>query len=245
MAFAVSLNDACGAFKHGMHYCCGHNRAPLKNCHWVGQGGDCADNTCSTHEVVLVRDSVGDGGWDCAWRRKKVLCCTPDPDLSEFYCEGSSCGRLPELCEPDEYYWDEDEDPDDDGSVWDPALPWVPPKGYQGHDELRRRELDPGAALFNDLVERYSDLSFSEAQSGDLLPRQGTGGGKKGPKGTSGRRVYEARAALNSAFSLWLYARRYPGPSRMFNGPQGKTASPFGYRFVRVLLCKCVSEYTC
>ena len=230
MAYAVSLNDACGYFNRGMHYCCGHNRAPLKNCHWIGQG-DCADNTCNDREVVLARDSVGDGG-GCAWWRKRVLCCTPDPDLDEFYCEGSSCRQEPDLCQEDEYYWNEDEDPDDDGSVWDPAPPFVPPDGYRNHDELRRRELDPGEASFDDLVERYSDLSVSEAGPGDLVPRQGTG--KKGPKGRSGHRAYRARAAVNSALELFMHARRYPGPSALFRGPQGRTASRYAYRFVQV-----------
>lgn len=96
-----------------MEYCCKLNGlpTPLRNCHWVGQGG-CADNTCSDTEVTLETDNVGDNGLTACWcqyhpfslaldtdfiypaadeeraarvlvNRKKSLCCTPNEDYLE------------------------------------------------------------------------------------------------------------------------------------------------------------------
>lgn len=62
----------------------------------------------------------------------QVPYCTPNPDLSEFYCAKSLCDASPELCKDDEYYSDDDEDPDD--AQW----PLLPNDGGHddGHDEL-------------------------------------------------------------------------------------------------------------
>ena len=233
MAFTLSLDDVCRLWKHDMHYCCKYNRAPLLNCHWVGQG-DCADNTCNDHEVVLARDQQGDSWVGCFWGRKRVLCCTPDPDLSEFYCDASVCPKNSDLCSKDDYEWDEDDDPDDAGDVWDPPPPWNPPSGDDEQDELRRRAMGPaGSDEFSadEFFSALSALSVPEAEEvKDLVPRQGAG--KKPPKGTSGRRAFRVRAAINAAFDLYLYARRYHGPTRIYGGRLGKTVSRWAYRWV-------------
>ncbi|KAH9999574.1 hypothetical protein F4779DRAFT_635983 [Xylariaceae sp. FL0662B] len=108
-----SLNgDWCPLFSSGMRYCCkGKMRDSLQNCHWVGKG-DCADNTCSDTEVTLETDPAGDGSFSCNWGRKKSLCCTPSPDLSEFVCDNDICDSFPDACSPDEFESDADDDPE-------------------------------------------------------------------------------------------------------------------------------------
>ncbi|KAK1753839.1 hypothetical protein QBC47DRAFT_430865, partial [Echria macrotheca] len=233
VAYSLTINGACNLFNTGVHYCCAHNKRPLKDCHWIGQG-DCADNTCSATEITLARDPVGDSLWGCNWGRQRVLCCTPDPDMSEFYCENTLCGQEAALCESDEVYWDEVDDPDDDGTHYDPPPAWDPPPGDSEHDELRRRALgwngESDDLSIDEFFHALSALSIRESdhligKEIDLFPRQ-----KGRPAGTSGRRLLHVAVAAIIGELIEFFARRYHGPSGFFGGIEGKTASRNAYR---------------
>jgi hypothetical protein len=222
VAYALALSNSCNSNYFGQHYCC-KNKPPLSNCHWVGQG-DCAENTCNNREVTLARDSLGDNQWSCNCKceyvarchlgrtltirtsgdRMKSLCCTPSPDLSEFACDQSMCNYIQDFCPVDEYYDDADDDDPDD--IYWPLAP--------DYDD------DPDELLARALVPRDEAIGLVERQS---PPK------KKGP-GTSGRRPFRVDFALNLV--LYLYARRYPGPSSLFTGRNGRQANQYAFRSV-------------
>ncbi|EFQ98549.1 chitotriosidase-1 [Nannizzia gypsea CBS 118893] len=63
------------------HFCC-----PFKfeNCHWVGKG-TCDDNECSSTDVQVALDPVGDGSAECfSSDRRKPLCCNPPANVNPF-----------------------------------------------------------------------------------------------------------------------------------------------------------------
>ncbi|KAI0024494.1 chitotriosidase-1 [Xylariomycetidae sp. FL0641] len=64
-------------------YCCPYE---FQNCHWVGKG-TCDDNECSSTDVEVARDPMGDNGWLCASgfnSRQKTLCCNTPDDTNPF-----------------------------------------------------------------------------------------------------------------------------------------------------------------
>ena len=191
-------NGACGWFSSGQRLCCKANPTPpLDKCHWVGRG-DCADNTCNSHEVTVITDPVGEGGLECncgyplfspsrltpatnrpsslvKGYRRKSLCCTPNRDISEFIChEDKYCSLY--SCPPDLY--EGPNPPDDD-------------------DTFAKR----------DLVE-----AGHEHDPRGLLE-------KRGEQRRLNARIWDA---LNGVFTVWqLYARLYPGPARLYSGTNG------------------------
>jgi len=114
------------------------------------------------------------------------------------------CDYIPDFCPADEYYTDDlDEDPYDE--QW-PSAP--------DYDE------EPGGSLVRaSLVAWENDTSLVERQ-GKPKPRP--------KKGTSGRRPYYVEAILGAV--LELYARRYPGPSSLFSGQNGRQANRIAFR---------------
>lgn len=150
--------------------------------------------------LVAKTDIACVGGW------KQALCCTPEPDLSEFYCSKSTCDLFKDFCPADDYYWnDADDDPDD--ANW--------PKAPQNENDD-----DDGDLRIRDLVAARNNTDLAEAHKTALDLAV--------PKGTSGRRPFQVEIALN--IILYLFARRYPGPSRLYRGANGRRVNQYAFR---------------
>ncbi|KAM7216064.1 hypothetical protein V8F06_008537 [Rhypophila decipiens] len=184
----------------------------LKNCHWVGRG-DCADNTCSPSEVTVKRSTAGDGAV-CAWFRQKSLCCTADRTTEAFMCRRTYCDIYPWDCPPDTGY---DDNPPEDEFTPEIDSPWW---ANGGHDELRRAAADSGDEL-------PPGLEFVEpdGEHQNLTIRELNALEKRAPS----RREYVIWVIIDGKkVKLTIRALPYPGPSKMFNGKNGRTA----YKFV-------------
>jgi hypothetical protein len=177
---------------------------------------------------------VGDNFSACLWGRNKVLCCTPNPDLSEFYCDASMCPVDPDLCTEDPFEWNGEEE--DESEYWDPAPPWVAPPGDTGHDELRRREAESWEFPYHDYFAYLEDLADAELgptgdeypAPGDIVPRAG----KKPPPKPKGRRSYRVQYYWDRNRVFDIVLRPYNGMKTQFTGPLGKTANRLVYRSV-------------
>ncbi len=134
-------------------------------------------------------------GW-----RKKSLCCTPNPDLSEFYCDKDLCSLSPDTCPSDSYYADDgpEDDPDDDR--WPPA----PDDPGDDHDELW--VMPPGS---------FRPPGSVSARTADAPDK-------------NERRPFQAVDV--TGLIIFLFARLYPGPSTLLSGRNGQHAHQFGYR---------------
>lgn len=93
-------------------YCC-PDPAPVSECHWVGDGGDCVNVHCGKDELELARDPYGDPDnerWSCSWGRDKAACCKiGQVETKPATCVSDMCDVIPGYCPPIEY--------DDGGSL--------------------------------------------------------------------------------------------------------------------------------
>ncbi|KAK7915206.1 glycoside hydrolase superfamily [Apiospora marii] len=96
-------------------YCC-PDPAPVSDCHWVGDGGDCKNVHRSEDEIEFARDAYGDpdeGSWACSWGRKKAACCKIGQVESQpATCSSDPCESIPGYCPPINY----DSGGDDEGA---------------------------------------------------------------------------------------------------------------------------------
>jgi chitinase len=87
-------------------YCCS-DPAPVSDCHWVGDGGDCVNVHCAKDELELARDAYGDpgtGSSSCSWGRNKAACCKIGPIESKpATCASDMCEVIPGYCPPIDY----------------------------------------------------------------------------------------------------------------------------------------------
>lgn len=87
-------------------YCC-PDPAPVSECHWVGDGGDCVNVHCPKAEIELARDAYGDpdtDSWACSWGRDKAACCKIGQVESEpATCASDMCDVIPGYCPPIDY----------------------------------------------------------------------------------------------------------------------------------------------
>jgi chitinase len=91
-------------FDRSRTYCCS-NPSPVNQCHWVGDGGDCANIHCDEDEIELARDPYGDpdsDSWACSWGRDKAACCKIgqiELDTEPATCSTDVCDLLPGYCD--------------------------------------------------------------------------------------------------------------------------------------------------
>ncbi|KAK3369407.1 hypothetical protein B0T24DRAFT_580387 [Lasiosphaeria ovina] len=87
-------------------YCC-PDPAPVSECHWEGDGGDCVNVHCAKDEIELARDAYGDpdeDSWACSWGRSKAACCKMGQVESDpATCSSDMCDVIPGYCPPIDY----------------------------------------------------------------------------------------------------------------------------------------------
>jgi len=98
-------------------YCC-PDPSPVSQCHWVGDGGDCANVHCPKDEIELARDPYGDpdtDSWACSWGRNKAACCKIDRiEIQPATCSSNICEVIEGYCDSGDADGDDNDDDDDD-----------------------------------------------------------------------------------------------------------------------------------
>lgn len=109
-------------FERYKTYCC-PDSSPVSQCHWVGDGGDCANVHCPKDEIELARDPYGDpdtDSWACPWGRDKAACCKIDRiEIQPATCSSNIYDVIEGYCDSDLADDDDDEEGDDDYDDYD------------------------------------------------------------------------------------------------------------------------------
>ncbi|KAK6216415.1 hypothetical protein LQW54_003619 [Pestalotiopsis sp. IQ-011] len=77
---SLADNDAFG---NGAHLCCPADPT-FNNCDWHGASTTCNGNSCPVGKVEIYRDTQGNSGAACVFKRQKVFCCDPPYGGSAF-----------------------------------------------------------------------------------------------------------------------------------------------------------------
>lgn len=159
-------------------YCC-VDPSPVNECHWVGDGGDCANVHCDVDEIELARDPYGDPYSDsasCSWGRDKAACYKIgqiELDTEPATCSTDLCKYFPGYCDSDK-----DGSPglskrhgsDESGVILDKRAGYTnydaPPAGYPKGLMVRGLPYPGPSTLFNskNLAFKAIPIAFRAAQ---------------------------------------------------------------------------------